>query len=48
MLAKIDSNRECNCEALKEMQAKMKNMMESQIGFLVSRMEVDRKLIGKK
>jgi hypothetical protein len=29
MLAKTDTNRETHCEALKEMQAKMKGKMES-------------------
>jgi hypothetical protein len=42
MLARIDTNRETDCKALKEIQAKTKDMMESQIGFLVSRMEADR------
>jgi histidinol-phosphate/aromatic aminotransferase/cobyric acid decarboxylase-like protein len=43
MLARIDTNRETHCEALKKMQARMKDTLESQIGFLVSRMEADRK-----
>jgi 5,10-methylene-tetrahydrofolate dehydrogenase/methenyl tetrahydrofolate cyclohydrolase len=43
MLATIDTNRGTHCEVLKEMQAKMKDTMGSQIGFLVSRMEADRK-----
>jgi septation ring formation regulator EzrA len=43
MPAKIDTNRETHGKALKEMQAKMKDTMESQIGFLRT-----EKLIGKK
>jgi uncharacterized protein YicC (UPF0701 family) len=43
MLAKIDTKRDTNWETLKEMQAKMKDTMKSQIRFLVSRMEADRK-----
>jgi hypothetical protein len=43
MLAKTDTNRETDCGALKEMQAKMKDTMECQIGFLASRREADRK-----
>jgi hypothetical protein len=43
MLARIDTNRGTHCEALNDMQARMKDTMESQIGFLGSRMEADRK-----
>jgi hypothetical protein len=39
----IDTNRKNDYEALKEIQTKMKDTMESQIAFLVSRMEAERK-----
>jgi hypothetical protein len=43
VLVKIDTNRESDFEVLKEMQAKMKVTMESQMGFVVTRMEADRR-----
>jgi hypothetical protein len=43
MLARTDTNWKTYCETLKEMQARMKDMLESHTGFLVSRMETDRK-----
>jgi hypothetical protein len=46
MLAKMNARMDATQEKMdtntKEMQAKMKDMMESHIGFLVSRMEVNR------
>jgi hypothetical protein len=42
MLAKIDTNRGTHCKPLKEMQARMKDTMESQIGFLVPRIKPNR------
>jgi hypothetical protein len=45
--AKIDTNWGTVCEVLKEMHAKMKDTMESQICFLVSRMETEKQIRKK-